>query len=96
MNWVKQNKDSINPDDSAGLFINAVILLNYLSQANIENKILELSINHVNLPEEMHLCGMTIFPEPKKHCRDLDVNTHTQNEVKNTFLINYLTIKLSY
>lgn len=96
MNWVKQNKDSINPEDSAGLFINAVILLNYLSQANIEDKILELSINHVILPEEMHLRGMTIFPEPKKHCRDLDVNTRTQNEVKNTVINYHLTIKLNY
>ncbi|VVC45615.1 Hypothetical protein CINCED_3A001046 [Cinara cedri] len=80
IDWVKQNKDSINPVESVGLFNNVVILLNYLSQANIEDKLLGLSTNRVILPEEIHLRGMTIFPESKNVCKDLEVNTSIRNE----------------
>lgn len=65
--WIKQNIDVLDPDVSVGLFNNVVTLLNYLSQANIENKSLDIDSKQLILPEEAHLRGMTTFPAPKMY-----------------------------
>jgi len=54
--------------------------LNYLSQANVEDKCSDLNSNRLLLSEEIHLCGMTIFSESKKYFGDYNVSTCTKNE----------------
>lgn len=78
---MKQNIDSVNQETSVGLFNNVVTLLNYLSQANIEDQFIDMDTNHLILPEEIHLRGMTVFSKSKKYYVDHDVNTCTKNEV---------------
>lgn len=78
---MKQNIDSINPAATVNLINHVVLLLNYLSQANIEDTFLDTNINHLILPEEIHLRGMTVFSESKKCYGDYDSNTCTKNEV---------------
>jgi hypothetical protein len=80
--WIKQNLDSINLETSVGLFNNVVTLLNYLTQANIEDKFADLDINHLILPEEIHLQGMTVFSKSKKYYGDYNANMCIKNEVK--------------
>jgi len=52
-----------------------------LSQANIEDTFLDIDINQLMLPEEVHLRGMTVFSKSKKYCGEYDRNICTKNEV---------------
>jgi len=69
----------LNPDASVGLFNNVVVLLNYLSQAKIENKCLDFDSKQLILPEEVHLRGMKNFPASKMYFGD--DSTCTKNQV---------------
>jgi len=63
-----------------------------LSQANIEDTFLDIETNQFMLPEEMHLCGMTVFSKSKKHCGEYDRNIYTKNEVGNFFQVLFFHI----
>lgn len=78
--WIQPNIDSINPEASVEFFNNTVTLLNYLSQANIEDAFLDIDTNQFILPEEVHLRGMTVFSKSKKYCGEYDRNIYTKNE----------------
>lgn len=69
------------------MFNNVVILLNYISQSNVENKFVDLDINQLKLAEEIHLRGMTIFTKSKKYYGDFDIHKSTKDEVYNFFNI---------
>lgn len=90
--WIKQNIESINPETSVGLFNNVVTLLNYISQANIEDKFVDLDMNQLILSEEIHLRGMTIFSESKKYCGNIDSYSGTKNEVSlyRSYILKFL------
>lgn len=87
---MKQNINSINPAATVNLINNIVVLLNYLSQANIEDKFLDTNVNHLILPEEVHLRGMTVFSGSKKCNGDYNLNICTKNEVNN--ILNTINI----
>lgn len=57
-----------------------------MSQANIEDTILDNDTNLFMLPEEVHLLGMTVFSKSKKYSGEYDGNTCTKNEVTNNNL----------
>jgi len=78
--WIQSNIDSLNREASVEFFNNTVTLLNYLSQANIEDTFLDININQFLLPEEVHLRGMTVFSKSKKYCGEYDRNICTKNE----------------
>lgn len=91
--WIKQNIDTLNPENSVEVFNNVVILLNYLSQANIEEKCLDLDSKHMALPEEVHLLGMTIFSKSSKHFDNSKNNTCSKNKVhKNKTILSFSLI----
>lgn len=70
------------------MFNNVVILLNYISQANVEDKFIDLDINQLKLSEEVHLHGMTIFTKSKRYYGNFDVHYCTKNEVYNIIINN--------
>lgn len=79
--WIKQNISLLNTEVSIGLFSSVITLLNYLSQANIEDNYLDLDYKQTILPEEIHLRGMRIFSEVKKYCGECNDSISTKNKV---------------
>lgn len=63
------------------MFNSVITLLNYLSQANIEDNYLDLDSKQRILPEEIHLQGMTIFSELKKYFGECNDSISAKNKV---------------
>jgi len=66
-----------------------------LSQANIEDTFLDVNINQLMLPEEVHLRGMTVYSKSKKYCGEYDRNICTKNEVgkfSSSTIIKYIIL----